>query len=74
MKCFEHAKNGEMMDAVAVCTNCGVALCQDHLVEDINPTARTNQLTRRILCHVCAEGRETTDAEIPLSHTQARAQ
>jgi len=58
MKCFEHAKTSEMKDAVAVCSNCGVGLCMDHLVEGAEAVARTNQQKRLILCRTCAGKRE----------------
>ncbi len=54
MKCFEHAKSGGNKDAVAVCSNCGAGLCMEHLIEDVMNVARTNQKTRSILCHTCA--------------------
>ena len=54
MKCFEHAKTGEVKDAVAVCANCGVGVCMDHLIEEIKTVPRTNDQTRTILCLVCA--------------------
>jgi hypothetical protein len=58
MKCFEHTKAGETKDAVAVCSNCGVGLCRDHLVEELQTVARTNEQRRLILCHTCANVRE----------------
>jgi hypothetical protein len=54
MKCYEHAKSGETKDAVAVCANCGVGLCMDHLIEEVSRIPRTNEESRAILCHVCA--------------------
>jgi hypothetical protein len=54
MKCFEHAKAGEAKDAVAVCSNCGVGVCMDHLIEEIKTIPRTNEQTRTILCLLCA--------------------
>jgi hypothetical protein len=54
MKCYEHAKANETKDAVAVCSNCGVGLCMEHLVEDIEAVARTNQQRRLIYCRICA--------------------
>jgi len=54
MKCFEHAKSGEAKEAVAVCANCGVGLCMDHLIEETSHVPRTNEQTRTILCHRCA--------------------
>ena len=58
MKCFEHAKAGETKDAVAVCSNCGVGLCRDHLVEEVELVARTNQQRRLIFCHTCVSGQQ----------------
>jgi hypothetical protein len=58
MKCFEHAKAGEVKDAVAVCSNCGAGLCRDHLVEEVEMVARTNQQRRLIFCRTCAGERK----------------
>ena len=33
MNCFVCEQHGEHQTAVAVCSNCGVALCMDHLAE-----------------------------------------
>jgi hypothetical protein len=33
MHCFECAKAGTTVAAVAICRHCGVALCFEHLVE-----------------------------------------
>jgi hypothetical protein len=53
MQCFEHAKANEIKDAVAVCSNCGAALCMDHLVEEVEMIPRTNEQRRLIFCHKC---------------------
>ncbi len=58
MRCFEHAKLGEIRDAVAVCSNCGVGLCMDHLIEQDKTAPRTNETARSILCFTCANVRE----------------
>ncbi len=56
MQCYEHAKVHESRDAVAVCSNCGAALCMDHLVEQTEMGARTNEAKRLIFCHTCSDG------------------
>jgi hypothetical protein len=54
MQCFEHFKAGMMREAVAVCSNCGVGRGGGGLVEQDQKTPRTNERTRSILCHTCA--------------------
>ncbi len=54
MQCYEHAKANQTKDAVAICSNCGAALCMEHLVEEPEAVPRTNEAKRRIYCLVCA--------------------
>jgi hypothetical protein len=53
MRCYEHAKTNETRDAVAVCSNCGAALCMEHLVVEAEVTPKTNEQRRRIFCQTC---------------------
>jgi hypothetical protein len=57
MECYEHAKANEPKDAVAVCSNCGAALCMEHLVEVVERAPETNEKKRRIYCQTCSENR-----------------
>jgi hypothetical protein len=54
MQCYEHAKHNEMRDAVAICSNCGAAVCMEHLVVEAESVPRTNEQKRRIYCQACA--------------------
>jgi hypothetical protein len=55
MQCYEHAKANVAKDAVAICSNCGAALCMEHLVEHVEVSPDTNQRRRQIVCQTCAE-------------------
>ena len=54
MQCYEHAKANETKEAVAVCANCGAALCMEHLVVETEVTPKTNEQRRRIFCQTCS--------------------
>ena len=59
MKCFEDARGGTSREAVAVCSACGAALCEEHLVEQAieqHPQGLigTRGRGRLILCAACA--------------------
>jgi len=58
MQCFDHAKANESRDAVAVCSNCGAAVCTDHLVEEFEMGVETNQRRRLIFCQTCSPSRK----------------
>ena len=54
MQCYEHAKVNEMKEAVAVCANCGAALCMEHLVVIGGTALDSDKQQRRINCHTCS--------------------
>lgn len=54
MQCYEHAKVNQPKDAVAICSNCGAALCMEHLVVDSESAPQTGESRRRIYCTTCA--------------------
>ena len=62
MNCFDCASLGHSTDAVAVCTDCGAALCHDHAhvaahwltcTAVINRTVTVEPPARTIRCGVC---------------------
>ncbi len=59
MKCYEHAKTGETKDAVAVCAECGMGLCMEHVNEREVPIQHqgnwVQQTTMHILCDRCVK-------------------
>ncbi len=62
MNCFDCASLGHPVDAVAVCADCGAAICHDHAhvaphwlsrTAVINRTVRVEPPARMIRCGVC---------------------
>jgi hypothetical protein len=50
MNCYICDDAGRAMTAVAICNNCGVALCREHLDEDLL-VPRNQGLVRRACTH-----------------------
>ena len=76
MKCFDCSSLGHSTDAVAVCADCGAALCPDHShvsahwltrTEVINRTVIVEPPARTIRCNVC----QTAHDAAATSHHQA---
>jgi len=64
MKCYEHAKQGKDVEAVAVCAICGMGVCIDHLVEREVPLVHAvsgwaSETAMQILCQRCAQAATT---------------
>ena len=62
MNCFDCASLGYSSDAVAVCANCGAAICHDHArvsahwltrTAVLNRTVNVDPPARTIRCGVC---------------------
>jgi len=62
MNCYDCYHNGQQSAAVAVCHDCGAALCPDHTTEAthhltvtraLNQRIRVEPPERRIRCHAC---------------------
>jgi hypothetical protein len=60
MNCYDCQHNGQRTAAIAVCRDCGAALCPDHTTEATHHLTVTRALNRhipvdpperRILCH-----------------------
>jgi hypothetical protein len=63
MNCYDCQHNGRRTAAIAVCHDCGAALCHDHTAEDAHQLAVVQATSwktpveppqRRIRCHTCA--------------------
>lgn len=56
MKCYVHARQGSVVDAVAACAMCGMGVCLEHAYEQRFPTRTSpgrvepSQGALRILC------------------------
>ena len=77
MKCFDCAALGGHADAVAICADCGAAVCPDHAhvtarwltrTMVINRVVAVEPPARTIRCAVCQAARDTAD---PYSDAQA---
>jgi hypothetical protein len=59
MKCYQDAKAGKDVEAVAVCAVCGKGLCMDHATEKEVEMAHVSpwevKSATAILCDQCAE-------------------
>jgi hypothetical protein len=61
MHCYDCSKEGKETPAVAVCVDCGAAVCPRHLVSEPEPVRRSMSTgrvwsrtdARRVLCQVC---------------------
>ena len=71
MNCFDCAAHGQHTEAVAVCADCGAAVCQDHaqvtarwLTRDvaISRTVAIEPQARTIRCGVCQAARDAAPA------------
>jgi hypothetical protein len=71
MNCFDCAAHGQVAEAVAVCADCGAALCHDHAhvtARWLTRTAVTNRVVpieppaRTIRCGICQAARDTAPA------------
>ena len=78
MNCFDCAALGDQVPAVAICADCGAAVCQRHAhvtprwltrTAVINRTVAVEPPARTIRCGVCQAAR---DAATPAGHAAAR--
>jgi hypothetical protein len=66
MKCYTCAKAGITMDAVALCSVCGMGLCMDHAIHRevgvVQPVVglRTKP-TMQVLCQTCLDALVQTE-------------
>lgn len=78
MNCFDCAALGDQVPAVAICADCGAAICQRHAhvtprwltrTAVINRTVAVEPPARTICCGVCQAAR---DAATPAGYAKAR--
>ncbi len=60
MNCYQCAKEGKKMEAVAVCTVCGMAVCMGHAHErEVQVTQRVSgwgsKTAMQVLCERCSK-------------------
>ncbi len=81
MNCYDCAVSGASRDAVAVCSDCGAAVCVEHAVPTrhwltrtflINRVERVQPAARLIRCETCyaahvARGDVPADVSIPVA-------
>jgi len=76
MNCFDCASQSHSTQAVAVCADCGAALCHDHArvsphwltrTAVINRTVNVEPPARMIRCSVC----QTAHDAVPATHVGA---
>ena len=48
MNCYDCHRSGDTTAAIAICHDCGAALCSDHATEATHHLTVTRALTRRI--------------------------
>jgi len=59
MNCYDSAQEGQTVPALAVCTNCGAGVCDQHMVmdkrriEEDSMASPTTEATRQVLCVPC---------------------
>jgi hypothetical protein len=71
MNCFDCAALGQLSGAVAICADCGAAVCQDHAhvtarwltrIAVINRVVAVEPPARSIRCGVCQAARDAAPA------------